>query len=169
MATCPIGFAPAGGICSACQSPCLTCSESVTNCTSCVATVTPAVFLSNFQCVETCPMYTYANSSNQQCTPCVAPCVTCTSQSQCLSCDSSTNLYQQSCLTNCPAGFTAIAQVCVSCTSPCLTCSTSQLTCTSCIKTLSPPVFLNGNNCVEAANCPSGTYASLSTNKCENC
>jgi proprotein convertase subtilisin/kexin type 5 len=169
LTNCPSNYAPVSGVCTACTSPCLTCSQSVTNCTACITTLIPAVYLSNYQCIQTCPTHTYANNLLSQCSDCQAPCVTCTSQAACLSCNSTTSLYQTSCLTNCPSGFTSIAQVCVSCLTPCQTCSTSQTTCTSCLSSISPSVFLTGSACVIAANCPLNTYPNSTNNQCTAC
>jgi proprotein convertase subtilisin/kexin type 5 len=167
MANCPSGYAPISAICTVCSSPCSTCSQSVTNCTSCLSNITPTVYLSNNNCVYTCPTFTYSNNIIFVCSACVNPCVTCTSQVQCLSCNSTTNLYQTSCLSTCPTGYTSIAQVCVACLSPCASCSTSQSTCLSCLSTSN--LFLTGTSCVVAANCPTSTYANLTNNVCTLC
>jgi proprotein convertase subtilisin/kexin type 5 len=168
--TCPTTYAPIFGVCTACQLPCATCSQSINNCTSCVSNSTPQVYLSGNQCVVTCPTTTYANSTLQQCVQCVSPCQTCSSQTVCQSCVINFNLYQTSCLDGyCPGGTTPIASVCVNCTSPCLSCSTSASTCTSCIHGLTPEVYLANTICLQASQCPNGTYPDSSNNTCVNC
>jgi proprotein convertase subtilisin/kexin type 5 len=136
----------------------------VTNCTSCLTSLSPPVYLSNNNCIQICPTFTYSNAITYVCSACVSPCVTCTSQTDCLSCNSTTSLYQTSCLPTCPFGYTSIVQVCLLCSPPCRSCSTSQTTCLSCLTSQIPNVFLTGNSCVEAANCPTTTYANLTNN-----
>lgn len=109
IATCPTIYAPVNGVCTTCLSPCLTCSQTLTNCTSCVPTLSPSVYLSNGVCITSCPSGSYANNANYTCTLCVAPCLTCTSDAACLTCNSTTYRYLVSCLTTCPAGYTGVA------------------------------------------------------------
>jgi hypothetical protein len=168
-ATCPTTYAPINSVCTLCASPCLTCSQTITNCTSCSTSLTPAVYLSNSQCIIICPSGTYANTTDYVCYQCISPCQTCISLTQCQTCAASYSIYQSSCLSECPAGYTAIASQCIICQSPCRTCSTSTTTCTSCLDTLTPELFLAGTACVEASNCPTLTYANLTNNQCTSC
>jgi len=64
-------------------------------------------------------------------------------------------------------GTITVLQKCVPCTSPCLTCSTSQSTCTACIPTLSPSMYLNGITC--QANCPPTFYNNNVNYVCTPC
>jgi hypothetical protein len=74
MNPCPAGKIGINKVCVTCTSNCSTCSNIQSNCTSCIPGLTPPVFLSNFQCLTSCPNYTYANSSTSECTNCFAPC-----------------------------------------------------------------------------------------------
>jgi proprotein convertase subtilisin/kexin type 5 len=169
-ATCPSNFAPVFGVCTLCQSPCVTCSQTTTQCTSCISTATPQVYLSGSSCVQSCPTSTYANSTLQQCVACESPCSTCNSKTICQSCVSGYNLYLSSCLNGfCPGGYTPVASQCVLCSSPCLTCTTSPSTCSSCRHGLSPELYLINVTCVQANQCPSGTYPDVSSNLCAAC
>jgi hypothetical protein len=60
---CPAGKVGINKICVTCTSNCRTCSNIQSNCTSCIPNLTPSVYLSNYQCITSCPNYTYANSS----------------------------------------------------------------------------------------------------------
>ena len=64
VAQCAAGFVGINKLCVACASTCRTCSNLQTNCTSCKPNQSPQVYLSNFQCITTCPDYTYANVTN---------------------------------------------------------------------------------------------------------
>lgn len=77
--TCPNSTVAINKNCVLCTGPCYTCSNIQTNCTSCLTNWTSVVFLNNFACNSTCPDYTYQNYSNYKCTPCVSPCLKCTS------------------------------------------------------------------------------------------
>lgn len=52
-------------------------------------------------CILTCPSYTYPIQSSYQCESCISPCLTCSSQSECLSCIAGYFLEGTSCSTNC--------------------------------------------------------------------
>ncbi len=66
----------------------------------------------------------------------------------------------------CPATYYAdnTTNVCTLCNTNCASCSGSSFNCLTCSGTL----FLNSvtNVCVASNLCPSGTFASLITNKC---
>ncbi len=90
-------------VCQACMSPCVTCSISGTNCTSC----NPATHhLYNSACVISCPVSTYLNTIDNTCDPCEFPCTTCISTpSNCTSCASGYNYVSTNqCLSPCTAG-----------------------------------------------------------------
>jgi proprotein convertase subtilisin/kexin type 5 len=70
---CPIGYLGLARICQPCTSPCRSCSSTQVTCTSCL-TLNPRVYLSNSQCVISCPDGTFANNPNNTCVNCVAPC-----------------------------------------------------------------------------------------------
>lgn len=169
LTVCPSTYAPVNGVCTACSSPCLTCSQTISNCTACLTTLSPAVYLSNWQCITTCPSGTFASTANYTCAACVSPCSTCTALTLCASCVSGYFLYQQSCLTACPAGYAGFTGICSACQSPCRTCSPSTGDCTSCLTSLSPPMFLTGASCVLGSNCPTLTYPNQTNNECVSC
>lgn len=156
-------------------SACLECSSTST-CTKCV---NPSYYISGYTCVLSCPASyyirtatktcllqcvsgTYANNIELLCLECQSPCLTCSSNTSCLTCMNSTYLYQQSCLSTCPDGYFAntMRRTCDSCVSPCLTCL-SNLQCLTCIygfydKTTSSCVL----------KCGAGFYGNLATLSC---
>jgi len=126
-----------GGVCQQCTSPCLTCSVSLSGCTSCLQNLTTALFLDGSSCVEApfCHNGTYANTTNFKCTTCSAQCSSCVNSSTyCLSCSLSYYMLNHSCLSTCPNTTIAdqSSQTCKPCTNPCNTCNNQLTTCTSC-------------------------------------
>lgn len=144
--------------CENCISPCASCTNTGSNCTSCVA---PNLFYDG-NCVVTCPDGMYPSAGN--CLNCTGLCSTCLNGSYCLSC---TSIFYSSgsCVvaSSCPSGTFANSNNlrCDSCTSPCATCSNSATNCTSCV---SPNLYYDG---VCTASCPNGMYPS--GNNCLNC
>lgn len=155
---------PAGSVaslntssCVACNSPCATCTEHPSKCTTC-SSCCGSLF--NFQCLTSCPVGTY--SINGTCQYCSYSCATCIgSNSTCTSCPSGKVLYNGACYDKCPyvmiGGIctfncarglykTPINQ-CVNCDSTCATCDVVAKNCTSCVSGFA----LNGI-CVK--NCP---------------
>lgn len=51
--------------------------------------------------------------------------------------------------------------------SPCKECETDVNTCTSCLTSLSPDVYLSGDKCLSV--CPDGTFANDASNTCDDC
>ncbi len=135
MGTCVNTTVSVNKICIACETPCLTCSNLKSNCTSCIPNLSPLVFLNNYYCTTTCPNYTYANGTTNVCAGCKTPCLMCTSDAACLSCVNGMFLAGTSCLPNCLPGFIGINKVCAACTPPCATCDTIQTKCLSCADT----------------------------------
>ena len=129
--------------CVACSSTCLTCFAASSNCTSCNTTSTyPALNLtgSSGVCLSNCPIYFYLSTSltPTQCTPCVFPCLTCTSLLVCLSCAPTTYFYNMSCLASCPSGITIANNAswnCDACSSQCAQCVGTTSTCNGCSTT----------------------------------
>ncbi len=70
--TCPIGQVGVSNLCTDCSSAsqCLTCSVTTTFCTSCILNATSPKYLSDSHCIDSCPNYTYPDSSNRTCQPC---------------------------------------------------------------------------------------------------
>lgn len=104
---------------------------------------------------------------NQECSKCLAPCLTCSSQFQCLSCQTGYFLPKDnSCVTSCPINITISnnsTRICDSCEETCLTCSDFVYACTSCNGTLG--YFLNEGRCVDV--CPAQKFPSGGI--CANC
>ena len=138
----PDGYASANGIAQKCVSPCLTCNIFANNCTSCKT-------LSYLQgsCLSLCPNFYYSatttllfnlqNQTTLSCLLCSSPCLSCTSQTSCLSCKDNTYFDgNQSCVfaTNCPISTypNSTYLKCNPCEAPCFSCS-SYIKCKSCI------------------------------------
>ncbi len=122
VSTCPAGYISISNVCTACNSPCATCNGLLSNCTSCITTLNPPMYLTNsYTCVPStnCPSGYYANVSNYQCSACVGTCATCTSSLNCLTCISNYYLSVSTCILACLSNQTLINQICVFCVSPC--------------------------------------------------
>ncbi len=63
VSQCRAGYVGINQTCVACTSNCKTCSNLQNNCTSCLPSLSPSVYLTNYQCLTTCPDYTYPNST----------------------------------------------------------------------------------------------------------
>jgi proprotein convertase subtilisin/kexin type 5 len=140
------------------------------NCTSCITTLN-LYLTSSFTCVNSssCPLKTYPNPSNFQCSDCVLPCITCLNFTACLSCTTGYN-YQSSdnsCVNTCLSGFAAISGICKACTSPCTSCSGLTTSCVTCDPSITPSVYLYQNYCTK--DCPETFYADISSQKCMTC
>jgi proprotein convertase subtilisin/kexin type 5 len=113
---CLSGYGPASnspGVCILCTSPCLTCQELPTNCSTCVQTPSRhylhKISSTSFECVTVCPAPTFPNNGTLTCDPCPSGCTECNSSSYCFSCNytagyafqNTTNL----CKNPCPLGF----------------------------------------------------------------
>jgi proprotein convertase subtilisin/kexin type 5 len=147
-----------------CTSPCQRCVTTKTACATCLPSPNTAIYFYpvNSSCTNACPNGYYPDSS-RICNLCVSPCVYCTDTISCTKCVANYWLYSvnNTCMTTCPSGYyNDSSGNCVSCSSPCLTCLTNS-SCTSC-----SIYFYTNYSCVLAANCPSGTYANITTLKC---
>lgn len=155
--------------CVPCNSPCQTCMNHPSFCTSCQNgqgyLQTSAVSQS---CVQTCNDGTFAN--NGVCSVCDFKCATCIgSATNCISCPANQILYEggcwatcpaillsstgtgsASCVSNCPDGFYKVsATECAPCSPQCTTCEGGPNNCTSCLQ---GSVSVNGTcsvNCGE--------------------
>lgn len=165
VAVCTAGFTGINKVCVACTSNCKTCSNLQSNCTSCLPSLTPPVYLSNFECVTSCPDYTYANSSNSECTNCISPCEKCLSSTLCTSCLVGYNLLNNTCYTTCPYGYLGVNRICTRCTSPCDFCSLTLATCTSCLTGYY--LVANTKTCVQT--CPANLYPNDAEGACTGC
>ncbi|KAJ7245392.1 insulin-like growth factor binding protein [Mycena haematopus] len=136
--------------CDSCGSKCTSCkipnfsSISTVNqlqCTGCV----PGFFLSNGQCVASCPSGQFVSpQDNLTCTACDSSCTTCTGSSTfCLTCASNQLASSGKCVPTCPANTFSSTGSCLPCHADCATCSGASFTqCASC--PASRPVLTNG-------------------------
>ena len=115
---------------------------------------------------------TYTNSTQYQCVACILPCITCTSSTKCVTCQTGTYYFNQgSCVTSCPSGYfvssgsSSGASTCLPCDSSCLNCTSSAKICTACPAGYA--IDLQGN-CNSNCSSPS-TYFVASTRQCLNC
>lgn len=129
------------GLCQTCTSPCLTCVNSLSNCTSCAVNGSQMYFYNN-SCYNSsqCPEKTYQNNQTSTCSSCVASCGACSSLTVCLSCSSGLYLnLNGSCLSTCSNGTVALNSSsggnCLVCSYPCVLCSSSPTYCNSCSQT----------------------------------
>ena len=146
-----------------CESPCLQCDIGPTLCTQCDPTFgAPYASLETLQCYSTCPSGTYLDTVQGLCVMCESPCFTCTSATNCLSCDRTeqNNTYinffglDQQCYETCPTiSVPSPSKICIECEAPCTTCAELPNMCTNCTKGL----YLYKQQCVE--KCPFGLYS----------
>jgi hypothetical protein len=132
----------------ACQvSQCSQCNSAV-DCTacfspyylqisSCLSACDTGFYLYGQTCYLSCPSGTYTLTSSYTCQPCLAPCLTCSSQTACLSCTPSYYLEGTTCLTACSTTAlfpNATSLACEACPNPCVTCQllNSSVLCLSC-------------------------------------
>ena len=84
--SCPSGTTLYNNTCTSCTNLCSQCSSTPSTCSSCSS----PYFLNTVthQCVtaSNCQTYTYANSSNNQCSQCITPCLSCNTLVSCSSC-----------------------------------------------------------------------------------
>ena len=197
LTECPEGYwenDPAN-LCDDCDSTCLTCGTSATDCLSCTGNrflqYDPATSSSVHECVlaENCHSNTYAHIVSKTCKPCSSSCLTCFGalDTQCDSCQTSFFLLSTSCLLECVIFSFFIqkpdnyykedsglnANTCQPCPAGCLTCQNIGVSvdCLSCsngyyLNTLSDP-----KSCVTLkSQCPSDTYLNgPPENKCSKC
>ena len=189
--SCKNGYYLSVSSCLACDAACVTCTGSATKCLSCPSNKK----LRNFACVDACGDG-YFEVPGNICNPCPQGCTKCTS-TECTECDTGNGFKKKNnvcanpcgdgwydvdanncgkcdtkcatCTTStsncqtCAAGYAQTAPACPACSSPCVTCSNSSSACASC----TGANFLSGTSCVEAKNCPDGTYAK--DNICQAC
>jgi hypothetical protein len=150
---CPAGFFKDVNTCVLCQSPCGSCSNYATNCTSCIisANNTFYYYLNNICYMNQCPDNYYISSLNNICLACQNPCKTC-NRTQCLTCLNDLYYYLGFCSISCPNGTYPVTNMsCLVCPSPCATCLTS----TSCLTCISPYLLFN-STCILI--CPDSYY-----------
>ncbi|CAG9335718.1 unnamed protein product [Blepharisma stoltei] len=191
LGACNTGYFVSGGVCVACNPPCSECSGTPDYCTSCydatnminnAGTCTCNNSLKTFNTASltcTCQAGYYA-LANGYCMQCSAPCATCTSYSNCITCQDPTNMtlnggictctdpnkyFNSAALVcQCSGGYYSNAGVCTRCSLPCSTCSTSATYCTSCVDPIhmTPPTPTSG---ICACTDPNASY-STGSQKC---
>jgi proprotein convertase subtilisin/kexin type 5 len=125
-------------ICLDCSSTCNSCVNIPTNCTTCATNSTYPNFFFNISsdngnCFNQCPIGYYSNTSTIPtlfiCALCIDPCITCVSDSQCVTCADSYYYYYYnlSCLKSCPSDNKTIqneiTKICDPCAPQCATCT----------------------------------------------
>jgi proprotein convertase subtilisin/kexin type 5 len=157
-AAAPEGFFLNNGVITQCLATCATCTTTASTCASCPL----SQFLSGTTCVTTCPAnFIGKDGVCLACSTHVTGCQTC-QLGACNTCQTGLNLYQGTCLSVCPPGTLALAQICQPCQN-CLTCSMVATNCTACPN----DKILSKNACI--ATCPPGQYSQLSTGTCQPC
>jgi hypothetical protein len=154
--------------CSACVSPCLTCSSS-TACLTCQS----GFFLEGSSCLSACSSnYLFANSTSQACESCPNPCVSCSLSNgtvRCLSCAEGYLYSNGSCVYTCPWGeygnYVNSTSQCLSCSAACSNCYISSNTCSSC----NSGYLLVNTTCQLMLSCPSSYYVDTTLNRCLSC
>ncbi|KCV73472.1 hypothetical protein H696_01011 [Fonticula alba] len=155
-----------GPECASCQFTSNICQMSCHSCNS-------GYFLHNSECIRYCPQGYYENASARMCSPCQAPCVTCSkSMDACLSC--STGLLHvdaYACVSVCPPFSRQEGTRCRSCPDKCEVCdapvagpadqSLDSIALTSsavdhCDRCMRGYFLLHGAECVE--KCPEGFF-----------
>lgn len=146
--------------CDNCQLPCGNCS-SLNYCLSCISS-----FLYNGSCYNSslCPVGTFADSTNNNCSGCTNNCSSCSYSSvNCTACSTPLFYYNAQCLSVCPSQMYGSGTICVNCSNPCGNCSNATF-CLSCLSN-----YLSSGSCVSSLNCPNGTYAETANNTCSLC
>lgn len=140
---CPSGYyRDANSVCKICDlSKCLTCSGSDTNCTGCLY---PKVLVAdnngvNGKCDVTCGVEYYYDKLDLSCKSCSSGCISCVDSIKCSRCENTRYLYQDQCVSTCPAGFVGVTTLV---DNTCLQCSTN------CLKCVYDPVKLQAN-CIQ--------------------
>lgn len=165
--TCPQSTYTTGLTCTPCPSRCLDCNSS-TYCSDCVTTGGSQGYLNSATnlCVAStsCPVGTYAQSSNHTCSPCGLNCTTCTGTAvYCTSCAGSYYLYSgnNTCATTCPVQnyyANTATHTCSSCANICLVCSGTPTNCTACTPTGANTAYLFASNNTCLTSCPNNYY-----------
>lgn len=169
VSNCPAGTIRNMSSCISCPANCLNCILSGNSiiCNSCASPYILFTSNSSSSCIQSCSSlnsgtqnYLLVNGQCQLCT--ITGCLLCSyanGQFQCNSCQNSTYLYNQQCMTACPTGTYPSSNTCVSCPQNCQSCTT--LGCSVCSNGYS----LLNSNCV--SSCGQGFYSINST--CYKC
>jgi len=149
---------PVTKTCRQCKSPCKSCYENPTKCTSCITNY----FLYNSNCLALCPSKYYADSGS--CLPCSEKCIECEKKTNycIIGCTKPWIYKDHECVDKCGDGFAPLNYTCYPCEQDCAECYfdnslgnliTSTKICTKCKY---PYYFLDGK-CL--TKCPSGMYS----------
>jgi hypothetical protein len=123
------------------------------------------------QCYSECPDGTYQDNKLRQCLPCKEPCYTCTSATQCLSCnriDAKNKLInyfavEKACYESCPAtSVPTPSKKCLACTDNCETCEDLTNKCLTCKEGF----LMLLQTCVET--CPFGYFRNERMQTCDS-
>lgn len=122
--TCDIGYyvkstGVGTNICASCQSPCLQCYGSASNCTDCASG--RQLNYSTFSCDCLAGYYSTSPTTCASCSPILGSCLKCTNDSVCLQCWSNNFFVMDSGKKKCDL-----------CQTTCLTCSTWTTVCATC-------------------------------------
>jgi proprotein convertase subtilisin/kexin type 5 len=156
--------------CLACLIPCLTCSNSATNCLTCVTSGGKYLLLYNNQCYSTCPVLTFTNGSAcLACDTVTAKCATCNgTTSNCTSCNSGDYLSQPgsgTCVATCTNSPYLLQDVqngvCVQ------TCPSNMITNPNNTCTVCSSGYISGGACT--GTCPAQTYPDTTLKACMPC
>ncbi|KAK0474753.1 growth factor receptor domain-containing protein [Armillaria novae-zelandiae] len=158
--------------CDACGAKCTSCEISNFSAVSTVdelkcTTCLPGSFLSDGQCLDSCPTGTFVSpKDNATCTVCDSSCSTCSgSATFCLTCANSKLASGGSCVSSCPSGTFSSSGSCLTCHPDCATCSGSSFNqCSSCPS--DRPVLANGR-CLPT--CSKSQYFDSTSSACESC
>lgn len=186
--TCPNGQyidSIINNICVPCNSRCLKCAASSTNCSQCAFSY--YLYAPDFNCTSQCPANFYNDpvitTNYYYCTQCTPGCLTCTGPGL-LSCQSCQNVTTNSsvisyykdqigpyCTTTCSSGYygNALNNNCDPCQIGCVTCLTNASNCFSCKSSGGSDYYLiyNGTGCVTV--CPGGYYGNSTDYTCRPC
>lgn len=165
--SCPQNFYGdlANGLCQACSSLNIGCSDcsSQTTCNICDVNTAYVFYLNT--CVLVVPTGFYNDSGIAR--ACSATCATCdVLANNCTSCIGALALDGNQCTSTCPTGQVVQSNLCVACLSPCKTCFGTTSNCTSCLA-LATSVYLINGGC--QTTCPNYTFPNTSSLICELC
>lgn len=117
-------------LCTICVAPCVECDSAVV-CTRCDKDQELYLDKNLDECVGTCPIKTFKNSTDttkKECTDCLEICENCLNKTYCLECTVESNFYllDNNCVDKCPDGTyvdsTVNYKLCTFCVNPCILC-----------------------------------------------
>ena len=150
------GYFTLGWNCSVCDTNCVACAGTATNCTSCNITQNLYLYSSNHTC-GLCPSRPGYSLVSPNCLVCGPHCNTCSGNGYtCLTCLAGNYLYPNATCGSCPAtGFYILGSNCAACSANCLNCSGTSASCTACY-----PGYINDAVTGGCITCPAGQFVS---------